>query len=473
MLFQSFFFLWIFLPVMVIGWYFFSAFRSGSFADIFMIGMSIWFYALYGWSVLVLLLALTGAGYLFHRLLWMAKSAAQKNLILAVAVAAFLGVLLFCKWKTPAVPIGLSFYLFQLMAFLIERARGNLADVSIKEYLLYILYFPKLAQGPIALPAEMISQFRDRTRRVVSRERIVRGLMLFIFGLAKKVLLADALAPLVHEGFAKTLYLDTATVLLVLISYAFQLYFDFSGYCDMAMGISRMLGIELPVNFNAPFLAASLSDFWKRWHATLSRFFTRYVYIPLGGSRRGTLFTCLNILAVFVLSGFWHGLGLTYLLWGLINGVLVVISHLLSSGVRGEKKPERWTGRVRVFGFFLFTLVFFRSESVPMAFAMLERFLTPLYPGFLYRVAPQLEITELYPVMKALGIALPGMEAQISLILWILLLLVCFLLIRKGNAWEIAEKMPLSAKNAVGMGILYMFCMLAFNNVSSFLYFAY
>ncbi|MCR5676364.1 MAG: MBOAT family protein [Lachnospiraceae bacterium] len=478
MLFHSFFFLFVFLPLTIIGWHFLSAFKNRAVSEWFLIVMSLWFYALFGKEVLALLLICTALGFLFHRLLWLARSAMQMRILLAASTVIYLLILFWYKLHDGVLPVGLSFYLFQMIAFLAERAKGNLADISPREYLLYVFYFPKLAQGPIALPAEIIEQFRTRERKHIDYERILRGLMLFIFGLAKKVLLADALSPVVNFGFAQTAYLDTATILLVLFSYAFQLYFDFSGYCDMAMGISRMLGVELPVNFDAPFQAQNLRDFWKRWHMTLSRFLTRYVYIPLGGSRRGQMFTYFNILLVFVLSGLWHGTGATYLLWGLINGLFVAVSHGLAKREKKKPQPEgsgksRLFARVRVFAAFLFTLVFFRSESVKMAFVMLRRFLLPLYPGFLLRTAANLNLSELYPVTKALSFLLPGMENQVLLVFWILILILCFILIRKKNAYEIAATAPLTMKRALGMGVLFAWSMLAFNNVNSFLYFAY
>ena len=480
MLFHSFFFLLIYLPLTVIGWHFFGAFKNRAVAEWFLIGMSLWFYALFGKEVLILLLACSAAGYIFHRLLWRVRTATAKHVVFGAAVVLYLAVLFWYKLRSGMLPVGLSFYLFQIIAFLAERARGQLADISAREYLLYIFYFPKITQGPIALPGEIIDQFRNRTGGQMDRDRIARGFVLFVFGMAKKVLLADALAPVVSYGFEATLYLDTVTVLLVLFSYAFQLYFDFSGYCDMATGISWMLGIDLPVNFDAPFQALNLRDFWKRWHATLSRFFTRYVYIPLGGSRRGEVFTFFNILLVFVLSGLWHGTGLPYLLWGLINGVFVAVSHLIAAADKHESaqvttpsKAGRCFSHIRVFGAFLFTLVFFRSENVGMAMGMLKRFTVPLFPGFMLRIAAKLNIVELYPVTKALSILFPGTEREVLLVLWLIVLAISFLLIRLRNAREIAADMPFTRGRVAGMAVLFAWTMLAFNNVSSFLYFAY
>ena len=487
MLFYSLSFLILYLPVTVLGWHFFGAFKNRAVSEWFLIGMSLLFYAFFGREAFVILLLCTAVGYGFHLLLWSARSAMQKRLVLGTAIVLYLAILLYYKLRGGVFPVGLSFWLFQLIAFLIARSKGDLVDITLREYLLYLLYFPKLAQGPIALPQEMLTQFRNRVRGRLDRDRILRGLLLFIFGLAKKVLYADTLSPLVQQGFAQTDYLDTLTVLLLLITYAFQLYFDFSGYCDMAMGISEMLMIALPVNFDRPFQADGIGDFWKRWHATLSRFFVRYVYIPLGGSRRGGIRTFGNILIIFLLSGLWHGIGATYLLWGAINGLFVALSHGLLSlrqkrridgqmTTASKKEPSgirRLFTRVSVFAAFLFTLIFFRAESVGKAVMMLKRLCIPLYPGFLYRIAEHLEFTELYPVIKGITMAFPGSEGIVKLFLWVLLVALGFFLISRRNAWEIAKTCRLTGRLAIGMGLLFAWSVLAFNNVGTFLYFAF
>jgi alginate O-acetyltransferase complex protein AlgI len=376
-------------------------------------------------------------------------------------------------------PVAVSFYTFSQIAFLIELKKGNIEKYDLLEYLSFILFFPKIMQGPLADYKNISGQIGDLKSKRILSDDVLYGIILFTLGLAKKVLLSDALGIGADYGYQNLATLTALDAVIVSLCFTFQLYFDFSGYCDMAMGISQMLGIRLPVNFNSPFQATNQRDFWKRWHMTLTRFFTRYVYIPLGGSRKGVLRTIVNTLLVFLLSGLWHGLGITYLVWGAINGVFVVVSHFLSKlAGDGGKQPENpkkggTFGRIRTFAAFLFTLVFFRSESVEMAVAMLKRFLIPLYPGFLLRTAEHLNIVELYPLTKALSLYLPGTESTVQLILWILLLILGFFLIRRKNAYEIAAEMPLKAVYIAPLALLFAWSMLAFNNVGTFLYFAY
>ena len=205
---------------------------------------------------------------------------------------------------------------------------------------MYTVYFPKLIQGPIAFHKEMIDQFTDKSLRKYDPEKMAKGIMSFIIGLSKKVLLADTLSKMVVYGFHYTYYLDTITVIVVMLAYTFQIYLDFSGYCDMANGVSLMLGFKLPVNFNSPYKAATAKELWQRWHMTLSRFFIKYVYIPLGGSRKGKIRTIINVLVVFILSGLWHGAGWTYICWGLMQGLLVVWDNLGIVGVREDRKAK-------------------------------------------------------------------------------------------------------------------------------------
>ena len=173
-------------------------------------------------------------------------------------------------------PIGISFFTFGQISFIVDRANDDAPHYPFLKYAMYTVFFPKLIQGPIAFHKEMISQFEDRSLRRFDADNFARGLMAFIIGLGKKVLLADNLSKVVVYGFHYTYYLDTITVIMVMLAYTFQIYLDFSGYCDMASGISMMLGYTLPDNFNSPYKAVSIVDFWKRWHITLTNFFTKY-----------------------------------------------------------------------------------------------------------------------------------------------------------------------------------------------------
>ena len=274
---------------------------------------------------------------------------------------------------TIVLPIAISFFTFQQIAYLVDAHRNLCHEYSLVDYVLFVTFFPQLIAGPIVHHAEMLPQFSsgagDRPDHV---DRAV-GLSIFAIGLAKKVLLADSLAPQATPVFDAAQAGLTPTVLdawIASLSYTLQLYFDFSGYSDMALGIARLFGIVLPLNFNSPYKSASIVEFWRRWHLTLSRFLRDYLYIPLGGSRRGRTRRYVNLMTTMVLGGLWHGAGWTFVFWGTLHGIYLVINHVWASLQDRLGALGRWHGqgrRVLAVGLtFLATVVawvFFRAES--------------------------------------------------------------------------------------------------------------
>ncbi len=245
-------------------------------------------------------------------------------------------------FKDVVLPLGISFYTFQQIAYIAAVEKGELENVSLTDYLTYILYFPKLIMGPITDPVSFISQINQEHRKKADADSIAAGIRTFSLGLIKKVLLADTFAKAVLWIDAN---MDAATAmdcLLLILFCSFEIYFDFSGYSDMAVGISLMFRIDLPMNFDSPYKALSVREFWKRWHISLTRFFTKYVYVPLGGSRKGRAFTCLNIMIVFLISGLWHGAGWTFILWGVLHGVLVCFDRIFEKWEEKIFVPVRW-----------------------------------------------------------------------------------------------------------------------------------
>ena len=210
----------------------------------------------------------------------------------------------------------------------------------------------------------MIPQFLDREKKKVNADNLAAGIYLFAMGLAKKVLLADVFGDVVTYGFTTLEQLNSVTALLVMLSYTFQIYFDFSGYCDMAMGIGRMLNIDLPLNFNSPYKALTITEFWDRWHMTLTRFFTKYIYIPLGGNKKGKVRTYANILIVFLLSGLWHGASWNFVFWGLCHGIFMVLTRLFSDFFKKLHPALNW---LMTFSFVNIMWVFFRAETFSQA----------------------------------------------------------------------------------------------------------
>lgn len=511
MVFNSYLFICIYLPVCTAGWFLLNRVSHRA-ADWFLIAMGVWFYGCFGLPYLAVL----GASCLFNYAVGRrlqgrglpAAEAGENNGAAAdgtgdagrqhgrgidgrgILASGIAGNLLFLGWfkylapelsgfAAVGLPVGLSFYTFSLISYLIEKYRGETAGESVREYLLYVTYFPKIIQGPITCYEEVAAQFRDPGKRVFCRESCARGLSLFIMGMAKKLLIADVLAGPASYGIQSAYYLDTLSVLAAFGCYAMQLYMDFSGYCDMAMGLSRMLNIELPLNFDAPFQAESFPEFWKRWHMTLTRFFTRYVYIPLGGSRRGRARACRNVMIVFLLSALWHGLGGTYLVWGLLSGAFVVACNLHQ---RARTGPERKLGgvfstflcRTKVFLLFLLTLVFFGAPSLACSGAVLRRLLVPTYPGWLYRMAAKMDAPEFWLLNKLVSAAAPGLADAVRLAELLLMLgLALFLVNARRTAVELSGAMALSRRNAVCMGLLLVLCLCSVSGVSTYLYFQF
>ncbi|MDO4285652.1 MAG: MBOAT family O-acyltransferase, partial [Eubacteriales bacterium] len=387
-------------------------------------------------------------------------------------------------------PLGISFFTFQQLSFIIDRALGRAHHYSLVNYAMFVTFFPQLIAGPIVLYDEMMPQFENPDNRRFRAESFARGVLLFTLGLAKKVLLADLLALPANYGFESTYYLDTGAVILTLLSYTFELYFDFSGYCDMAMGLGKMFNIELPENFNSPYRACTVKELWNRWHMTLTRFFTHYVYIPLGGSRRSAPRVMLNIMIVFALSGLWHGANWTFVAWGVMQGALVVWDSLglvAVSPAPGEKPMKtlrsmagkaplltvpRAVGGVCTFTAFVLSLIFFRSESLTYAFEMFRRLCIPLWPGWILRTAQTVDLSEFYLLTKGVEEIAPAAAPYVFLALWIaLLLLSAYLIFFRKKALTLAEQLPLTPRLALLTALLFTWCVISLSQVSTFLYF--
>ncbi|MBQ3796065.1 MAG: MBOAT family protein [Butyrivibrio sp.] len=504
--FNSFRFILLFLPILLAGWHYLNKTGKHTVADVFLILMSLYFYYSFGLSFLLVLLVSLSVNFGLSALMEKLTGEKQRKIIKAVGVLFNLGLLFYFKYlgffvdninaltgatlttKEILMPIGISFFTFGQISFIVDRANGDAPHYPLLQYVMYMVYFPKLIQGPIAFHKEMIDQFKDRNLRVYDSDRMARGMMSFIIGLAKKVILADNLSKIVNYGFHYTYYLDTLTVIVVMLSYTFQIYLDFSGYCDMASGVSLMLGYELPVNFNSPYKASTAKELWQRWHMTLSRFFIKYVYIPLGGSRKGKVRTMLNVLIVFVLSGLWHGAGWTYICWGLMQGLLVVWDNLGIVGIKNSEgrnakylfreKPlltiPKWLGNTLTFLMFVISLIFFGSQNMTYAFQMFKRFFFWTYPGFLYRTAQNLEIAENYVFRQLFSqLGKDSMTIVIYMVTMLVLLAVSGFVMTRKNTQEIIKETTFDKKTIAWMTILFIWSFVSLSNVSTFIYFQF
>lgn len=266
-------------------------------------------------------------------------------------------------------PLAISFYTFQKIPYLVDSYRGETKGYNPLNYGLFLTFFPQLIAGPIVQHSDVMSQFENKDNRRMNAKNIAVGLFVFGMGLFKKVGIADTFAITANLGYSQPGALTTVDAWITSLSYTFQLYFDFSGYSDMAIGAALLFNIKLPTNFNSPYKAVSIQDFWKRWHMTLTNFLTRYIYIPLGGNRKGPVRTYIHILIVFFVSGLWHGAGWTFIIWGVLHGIASVINRLWSKA--GLRMPKL-VGWFITFQFVNATWVFFRAPSVSEAITVLK-----------------------------------------------------------------------------------------------------
>lgn len=501
MLFNSYIFIFIFLPAVLLGWYGLNRCRQYKLANLFLAGMSLWFYGYFNVYYLAIILSSICLNYILSFLLTLVPADSPRSrplyrIGLWTGVFLNLGILFYFKYydffieninyafhtdytlKHILLPLGISFFTFQQLSFVIDRCLGKSEHYSFLNYITFVTFFPQLIAGPIVLYKEMIPQFEDISRRRFDVSSFSRGICLFVLGLSKKVLLADTFALVVNYGFAQTFSLDSVSTVAVILSYTFELYFDFSGYSDMATGLGKMFNIELPVNFNAPYRSCSMKEFWQRWHITLSRFFITYVYIPLGGSRKGRARMLLNTFLVFLLSGLWHGAAWTYVAWGAMQGLLVVWDNLGIIGISGreEKRPARfhipaWLGWIFTFTLFNMSLFFFRSQSMDGAIQLFRNLFSGTFNGKVYEIAAQLDLSELYVVRQVLDMAAPGLVNYMYLAFLLLLLVLSFFLVFGPTAYERTMRGELTSGRCWMICILLVWCIISLSQVSIFLYF--
>jgi D-alanyl-lipoteichoic acid acyltransferase DltB (MBOAT superfamily) len=268
-----------------------------------------------------------------------------------------------------ALPLAISFFTFQQIAYLVDAYRAEVKETNLLNYSLFVTFFPQLIAGPIVHHSEMMPQFLSKRNLIKNYQNISLGLFIFSIGLFKKVAIADSFAIWATKGFDGAKHLNFIEAWITSLSYTFQLYFDFSGYTDMAIGIALLFNIKLPMNFYSPYKSLDIQDFWRRWHITLSRFLKDYVYIPLGGNRSGSVRTYSNLLTTFILGGIWHGAGWTFVFWGLLHG-LALVSHRIWKSL-GFKLPKLLAWFI-TFNFINITWVFFRATDFESAFKVLK-----------------------------------------------------------------------------------------------------
>lgn len=485
MLFNSYIFVFLFFPMAVIGYYWLHHIKLEKAALGYLVMMSMVFYGYNSIQYLVILIVSILVNYLLVWRMDRADNPARRRLLLFLGLFYNLGILFCLKYvdffienvnavfRTDycflrlALPLGISFYTFQQLSYVIDSYRRDCERYSFLEYAAYVSFFPQLIAGPIVYHDELIPQLRAEENHHIRYENLCKGLYAFALGMAKKVLVADTLSKVVTVGYANVKALNSVSTILVMICYSLQIYFDFSGYCDMAYGIGFMFNVELPVNFNSPYKAASIREFWDRWHMTLTRFFTKYVYIPLGGSRKGKVRTYVNVMIVFLVSGIWHGANWTFILWGIVNGLGNLFDRFFDHFLQ---KIPRVIRMIATFCFCTIAWSMFRAESVKQGFRMIKNLTVPGDGRLSSEMAGAFNrIFEVQLLARAgLGGLMETYPWLMPAIFVLVLILVCMLMC---NTQEKVNDGRYGTKRiAVTVGLL-VWSILSLSDVSEFLYF--
>lgn len=410
MLFNSFEFIFVFLPIVLLAYFSLNRLNLHQWAKGVLVLASLYFYAFFNTSYLPIIVSsiLVNYGVAVGMRKW---DGVTKKVLFGIGLLFNLGMLGYFKYtdfmienvnalfntnytlKNILLPLGISFFTFQQLAFVVDTYKNKGRLPKFLDYCNFVTFFPQLIAGPIVLPEEMLPQFEDKANRNPRAKNLFDGIFIFSVGLAKKVIIADSIAVFANAGYNLDLpHYTMAEAWLISLSYTFQLYFDFSGYCDMAIGIGKMFNINLPLNFNAPYRATNFQDFWRRWHMTLNRFLTQYVYIPLGGSRRKEVRVYFNIGIVFLISGIWHGAGWTFVVWGICHGIGVMIHRIWKK--KGYSMPS-WLGMFITFFFINILWVLFRADNMHEAWVIIssmfdnhQLYLSPAYTSHLPSILP-------------------------------------------------------------------------------------
>ena len=386
MLFHDPLFLLVFLPLVLFSYFFIL--KNKKFSRVYLLVFaSFVFYAAWNINLSPLIIITILINYLFGKKISDAQDSLKKKRFLFSAILFNILFLGFFKYSDFVIfninsvfdsdiellnfpfPLALSFVTFQTIAYLVDCYDGNISKTDLKKYALFISFFPQLIAGPIVRYNYMISQFEDEKNDTLNYKNIYIGLIVIAIGLMKKLLIADNLSIVVDQGFNAEYQLTFLEGWLTSLGFVFQIYFDFSGYIDMATGIALLFNINLPANFNSPFKATGMINFWQRWHITLSRFLKDYIYIPLGGNKKGNFRTLNNLMATFIIGGIWHGAGWTFVFWGFLHGLALVVHRIwYQLGFRFNLI----IGWIITFNFINIAWVFFRAKELEDAIKVLK-----------------------------------------------------------------------------------------------------
>lgn len=486
MLFNSFEFIFVFLPITFFVYFYLNQKRLTEAAKGFLVFASLFFYSWWNIAYLPLILISMLFNYVVGRQLAnhdQSERKYSKKTLLAIGVLFNLSLLGYFKYSdffirnlnmvfdsnVPllhlALPLAISFYTFQQIAYLVDSYRHETKEYDFLNYAVFVAFFPQLIAGPIVHHAEMMPQFANIRNKVKNYYNIALGLFIFSIGLFKKIVIADTFATWATNGFDKAEVLNLIEAWFTSLSYTLQLYFDFSGYTDMAIGIALLFNIKLPINFNSPYKATSIQDFWRRWHMTLSRFLKDYLYIPLGGNRKSEVRTYANLFITFLLGGIWHGAGWTFVFWGALHGLALVIHRFWK---RMGFRMHALLGWFITFNFVNVSWVFFRAKEWDDAIKVLKGMIAIDQIYFPVALSGKLHFLEKYGIGFS-NLWTSHISANLVSFIWLFtgLILVFFF----KNSIEMAKNFKLSYRTAWFSAIAFIVSILSLNKVSEFLYF--
>lgn len=482
MLFNSYEFIFIFLPITFFIYFYLNSLKLTIASKGFLVFSSLFFYS--WWNILYLPIILSSilfnyfAGYLLSKNHIILK----KKLILAFSISANLALLGYFKYTDFLIenynilfdssmeplnlllPLAISFFTFQQIAYLIDSYRGETKEYDFLNYTIFVTFFPQLIAGPIVHHKKMMPQFKRMRNQIVNYQNISKGLFIFSIGLFKKVVIADTFSIWATAGFDTSTTLNFFEAWVTSLSYTFQLYFDFSGYTDMAIGLALLFNIKLPVNFNSPYKSINIQDFWRRWHITLSNFLRDYIYIPLGGSKNGSLLTYNNLIITFIIGGIWHGAGWTFIFWGFLHGFALVIHRVWS---QIDFKFWTWFSWFITFNFVNISWVFFRAREWDDAIKVLEGMVN--FNNIVLPTSLENKLSIFNNYNLNFGTWLGEVKGDIYTLLWILGALIILLLFQ--NSIEKLKKFKLSFSTLLLSIVAFSISLLSLNKVSEFLYF--
>ena len=475
MLFNSYEFIFIFLPLTWFIYFYLNSKRLTELSKGFLVFSSLFFYSWWNIAYLPLILISMLFNYTIGTSLAKNSKSIHRKKILTFGIVANLSLLGYFKYADffieninlinssevgllhLALPLAISFFTFQQISYLVDSYRKETKEYDFLNYALFVTFFPQLIAGPIVHHKEMMPQFAQIRNKVKNYNNIAMGLFIFSMGLFKKVVIADTFAVWATNGFDVAEKLNLIEAWVTSLSYTFQLYFDFSGYTDMAIGAALLFNIKLPINFNSPYKATNIQDFWRRWHMTLSRFLRDYIYIPLGGNRKGNYRTYTNLLATFILGGLWHGAGWTFIFWGFLHGIALVIHRAWN---QFGFKMNTFFAWFITFNFINISWVFFRAKEWDDALKVLNAMFSLDYVVLPTGLASKLSFLDAYGV--EFGEYMHNLQGGKETIIWLFIAFI-IILVLKNSIKAIAYNQTNSIRVLTTLESIYFALLFAFS----------